>query len=157
MISQFFLKKKLSLLLFVFIIPLALGCDTLGGRKLKTVTIKVDGHPVLAEIARNDEQRQRGLMYRSSLGAEEGMLFVFSDASNLSFWMKNTYIPLDLGYFDAQGFLIEVITMQPDDGKKTYQASEPAMYALEMNAGWFEKKGIKKYAKLELPELITGM
>ena len=154
MTRKFFLNKKLSLIFFVAIFPFALSCDTLGGRKLKSVTITVDGHAVTAEIARTAEERQRGLMYRSSLGPEEGMLFVFDQDQNLSFWMKNTYIPLDIGYFDSQGFLIEVFTMKPDDGKRTYLSSEPALYALEMNEGWFEKKGIKKYAKLELPESV---
>ena len=142
---------KFLYLILLLAVPLSLACDTLGGRKLKTAVIKVDGHAVTAEIAKSRDQRERGLMYRSSLGHDDGMLFVFEKAESQAFWMKNTLIPLDLAYFDAQGYLIEVYTMQPDDGKKTYHSSEPALYALEMNSGWFEKKGIKKYAKLELP------
>jgi len=96
-------------------------------------------------------------MYRGKLGPDEGMLFVFPDTAVRSFWMKNTFIPLDVGYFDADGYLIEYHSMEPDNDRKTYTSSEPALYALEMRRGWFKEKGLKKYAKMTLPEVITGI
>ncbi len=133
-----------------------LHCDSVP-QKLKTLRIRVGGYPVTAEIAATPEERQRGLMYRTSMEENEGMLFVFPREEIKSFWMKNTYIPLDVGYFDSQGFLIEYMTMQPDDGSRLHTSSEPALYALEMNQGWFRKHGLKKYAKLELPVAVRGL
>ena len=159
---KFALNNKLFFYLFqilfltLFISP-SVNCDTLFGRRLKTLTIRVGGHEVTAEIARTQSERNRGLMFRESIGKEEGMLFVFPQERSLSFWMKNTLIPLDVGFFDSQGYFIEYKSMEPDNGSKTYHSSEPALYALEMRKGWFREKNIKKYAKLELPEPITGL
>lgn len=133
------------------------ACDSLRTQHLRQEIIKVGGVSVRAEIAATPADRERGLMYRSSLPQNEGMLFIFPEAKFQAFWMKNTLIPLDIGYFDDQGFLIEVVQMKPDDGTARYPSSEPALYALEMNAGWFEKHGLKKYARLELPRPIQGL
>jgi len=121
------------------------------------MTIHVDGHEITVEVARTESERNRGLMFRNSIGKEEGMLFVFPEEKMLSFWMKNTFIPLDVGYFDSQGFFIEYRSMEPDNDQKTYSSSEPAIYALEMRQGWFKEKNIKKYAKMKLPEPVTGL
>lgn len=126
------------------------------------MTIRVGDHPVRAELALTPEDRARGLMFRGSLGPEEGMLFVYPTARTLSFWMKNTLIPLDVGYFDGDGFLIEVRQMKVEKDHsagrlRTYLSSEPARYALEMNAGWFAGKKIHKYARLHLPRRLTAI
>lgn len=120
------------------------------------VPIQIGDSNLQVEVAATPQKRQRGLMYRSALPDNEGMLFVFPETQALSFWMKNTLIPLDIGFFDEQGFLIEYKTMQPDNGKKIHTSSEPAKYALEMNQGWFKKHGIKKYDRLSLPQTITA-
>jgi len=133
------------------------ACDSLRTQHLKQEIIKVGGTAVRAEIAANPPDRERGLMYRTSMPENEGMLFIFPEAKFQAFWMKNTLMPLDIGYFDDQGFLIEVVQMKPDDGTARYPSSEPALYALEMNAGWFEKHGIRKYARLELPRPMQGL
>lgn len=138
-------NKFLPIALILFL----LSCDAIRTQNLPREMIKVGRIEVNAEIARTPEQRNRGLMYRSKLGENEGMLFVFESVDHHSFWMKNTLIPLDVGFFDDQGFLIEVHTMDVDDGEKTYVSSEVSKYALEMNAGWFKKNGLQKYAKLE--------
>lgn len=144
--------KAGSLVLLAFV-----ACDSLRTQHLKQEIIKVGGQAVRAEIAATPEERERGLMYRTSLGENEGMLFIFPEARFQAFWMKNTLVPLDIGYFDDQGFLIEVHQMRPDDGTARYPSSEPALYALEMNTGWFEKHGLRKYARLELPRPMKGL
>ncbi len=133
------------------------ACDSLRTQHLQTEIIQVGEYKIRAEIAATPKDRERGLMYRSSLGEDEGMLFVFPRASQQAFWMKNTLIPLDVGFFDEQGFLIEVFTMMPDDGARTYPSSEPALYALEMKAGWFAKRGLRKYTRLVSPRTLQGM
>lgn len=99
------------------------------------------------ELAQTPEQQQFGLMYIHKLKPNEGMLFDFGTESKRSFWMKNTFIPLSIGYFDAQGKLFEIIDMEPVKSEletpKSYPSSKPARYALEMNQGWFMKNGIK--------------
>lgn len=149
------LRAAVCALVFAASIPVA--CDGLLTQQLKVIDIYVDEIHVRAELAQTPETRQRGLMYRSKLGLDEGMLFVFPRPRMQSFWMKNTLIPLDIAYFDSQGFLINIHTMEPDGGKKTYPSSEPALYALEMNKGWFKKHGLRKYARLKLPGDIKGL
>jgi uncharacterized membrane protein (UPF0127 family) len=101
------------------------------------------------EIAENTVDRETGLMNRKSLGPNQGMLFIFENEQPLSFWMKNTLIDLDIGFFDGQKKLIEVKTMKSPVKNKISveetitQSSRPARYALEMNAGWFKKNQIK--------------
>ncbi|MCS7205753.1 MAG: DUF192 domain-containing protein [Leptospiraceae bacterium] len=115
----------------------------------KKYEIKINEHSLLVELAVTQEQRQKGLMYRNHLHENEGMLFVFPYEDYHSFWMKNTFIPLDIGFFDKEGFLTEVQTMKPNT-EKTYTPSEPIMYAVEVNSGWFAKRNLKKYSKLHL-------
>lgn len=115
--------------------------------KLKTAKITVGTQAITAEIADTDESRERGLMYRTSMPANEGMLFVFDRAETMAFWMKNTLIPLSIGYFDENKKLIEVYEMTPavmgEVQPKTYPSHRPAQYALEMNKGWFAAHHVK--------------
>lgn len=128
--------------------------------KLKTETIKLGSHTLVVEIADTEATRERGLMYRKHMGENEGMLFVFDAPEPLSFWMKNTLIPLSIGYFGADRKLIEVHEMVPaamgDMYPKGYPASRPAMYALEMNKGWFSKNRIKPGTLLARPRPSTS-
>lgn len=106
------------------------------GHHLPTATISVDGHPVRVEVAANDEDRAHGLMERTSLGADEGMLFVYKEAKPRSFWMKNTPLPLSIAYADSEGKIVKILDMQPFSTERV-QSVYPARYALEMNQGWF--------------------
>lgn len=119
------------------------------------VSLKIDGKPVKARVADDDPKRSQGLMHIPNLGADEGMLFVFEQEQILSFWMKNTLIPLSIGFFNGKGELVDVKEMKPAESivvahPPNYQSSVPASFALEMNQRWFEKNGIKTGAKLEL-------
>ena len=96
---------------------------------------------VVAEIARTDAERARGLMEREELPEGRGMLFVFSDVAIRSFWMQNTYIPLDIAFMDSEGVIVDIQPMEPLDETFTSSAA-PAMFALEVPQGWFAGKGI---------------
>ena len=114
-------------------------------RVLPTMTLTLQGHKVTAEIAAGDSDRRYGLMWRKSMEQNHGMLFIFDTEQNASFWMKNTLIPLDLAYIDASGKVTQIETMavyKKGDPKKHYNSKTKIKYALELNAGWFEKKGI---------------
>lgn len=101
------------------------------------------------EIADDESERQRGLMYRYSLDRDRGMLFVFEKERMLSFWMKNTYIPLDIAYISKTGVINEIYRMEPLDISITYPSKKAAMYALEVNAGWFSRNSITAGMKLD--------
>ncbi|MDR2481544.1 MAG: DUF192 domain-containing protein [Spirochaetaceae bacterium] len=94
-----------------------------------------------AEIARTTDERASGLMFRKSLADGSGMLFVFDDDSTLSFWMKNTLIPLSIAYINKDGVIMEIHDMKPKD-LSPVQSRRPLRYALEVPLGWFDKSGV---------------
>ncbi|MCG6143105.1 DUF192 domain-containing protein [Leptospira bandrabouensis] len=108
------------------------------------------------EIANTPSTRATGLMYRTKLGEDEGMLFVFPRPDYLSFWMKNTLIPLSIGYFSEDMRLLESFDMKPNQTEEVYNARKPAMYALEVNQGWFAKHKIGKDAVLTLERKVSA-
>jgi uncharacterized protein len=109
--------------------------------------LKVGTHAVAAEIAATPADRQQGLMFRASMPANHGMLFVFDETAAHCFWMKNTPLPLSIGFFDDAGQLINTLDMAPFT-ENPQCPSKPARYALEMNQGWFAKHKIKPGAVL---------
>ncbi|MFQ5652022.1 MAG: DUF192 domain-containing protein [bacterium] len=111
------------------------------GQALPTLTI--DGTALQVEIVQEVEERQLGLMHREQLPENQGMLFVFETTHILSFWMRNTFIPLDIAFITESGQIVDIQRMAPLDESKSYISSAPALYALEVNAGWFERNGIK--------------
>ncbi len=108
------------------------------------------------EIADTQSKRSVGLMNRSSLGKNEGMLFVFPHSELLSFWMKNTKIPLSIGYFDQNGILLEIYNMKPNQTDEIYNSKKEAIYALEVNQGWFHRNGIMPGTAIVLEKSIIG-
>lgn len=106
------------------------------------------------EIVDTPEQRQKGMMSRTDFGDAQGMLFLFENEQPLSFWMKNTLIPLDVLFFDGDASFVSSATMAPceSDPCPIYASEEPAMSALEVPAGFLEKHGIGKGWKIRLME-----
>lgn len=109
----------------------------------KTFTLHIGMHRIQAEIADTPQSRERGLMQRTHLCEHCGMLFVFEEAAKHGFWMKNTPLPLSIAFINAQGIIINIIEMQANT-TTIHQAQENALYALEMNRGWFALRGIKR-------------
>jgi len=104
-------------------------------------------HLIKAEVARTFEQRQIGLMHRAQLPQNEGMLFVFEEANPQCFWMKNTLIPLSIAFVADDGTVVNIADMKPLSEQSKCSA-KPVRYALEMNQGWFAKRGIKTGSQL---------
>lgn len=115
---------------------------------VRTVRITVGGRPVTVEVADTEEKRQRGLMHRESLPEDHGMLFVYEAERRLSFWMRDTPIPLDIAFIDRAGRIVDIQQMEPlsDD---THTSRAPALYALEMRHGWFEDHGVEVGDRVE--------
>ena len=128
---------------------------TASGEELRTVTIDASsggGVKVQVEIADEPSEQAQGLMNRTALGENRGMLFVFDEEATLSFWMRNTLIPLSVAYIDSEGRIVDIQKMEPlDDEPPQYVSSEPAQYALEVNQGFFEKRGVEVGDTVELP------
>ena len=115
-------------------IPAAAGTETSPLPTLTIVSSMGERVPVGVEIADTDAERQTGLMGRTVLPKDTGMLFVFEGDQALSFWMRDTLIPLSIAYIDAQGRIVDIQDMQPlDDVPPHYISAEPARYALEVN------------------------
>jgi uncharacterized membrane protein (UPF0127 family) len=125
------------------------ACAAGGGRPQKKLAAlelsieRADGGTagVLAEIARSGAERETGLMFRESLADGEGMLFVFEKDQMLSFWMKNTLIPLSIAYISYSGRILEIHDMEPRS-LAPVRSGRSARYALEVPRGWFERAGI---------------
>ena len=144
-----------KLIIILTLIFISSSLDIYSENNLKTCRIKLTSDngakiSINVEIADNDKSRNRGLMFRDELPSENGMLFVFPDSRKRAFWMKNTYIPLDIAYIDSRGIINEIYTMKPLDYSIIYNSIKPARYALEVNAGWFRKNNISPGSKIEL-------
>ena len=104
---------------------------------------------VVAEIARTPDERAEGLMYREDLPDGTGMIFLFDDSQVRSFWMQNTYLPLDIAYMDAALSVVDIHAMTPLT-TEGYESAAPAMFALEVPQGWFSAHGIAVGSTAEL-------
>lgn len=121
------------------IAALAAGCSKHSGAP--TASVAVAGHVVAVEIADEPGERARGLMYRDSLDGESGMLFVYPAPRRLSFWMENTKIPLSIAFIDTDGRILNIEPLVPMD-RTSVPSSGEALYALEVNRDWFQRKGV---------------
>ncbi len=134
----------------------ASGTESSGGAEPRTVTIDASSGEkveVRVEIADRASERARGLMHRTTLAENRGMLFVFRSEERLSFWMKDTLIPLSIAFMDTEGRIVDIQDMKPlDDDPPSYVSARPARYALEVNQGFFEERGVEVGDKAELPE-----
>ena len=95
-----------------------------------------------AEVAADQTNRMQGLMHRRDMPANQGMLFVFTQAERHCMWMRNTLLPLSVAFLDNEGRILNIEDMAPQT-ENNHCAAAPARFALEMNRGWFSSKGIK--------------
>lgn len=112
---------------------------------------------VRVEVAASSAERELGLMHRDSLPWERGMLFVFPDKRRMSFWMKNTRIPLSIAFMRSDGEVAEILDMQPMT-ERTHLSKSPGRFALEVNQGWFDKEGVGVGDRLVgLPRILAHL
>jgi hypothetical protein len=104
-------------------------------------------HLIKAEVASTAAQREKGLMHRSKMGQNEGMLFVFDGPVGLCMWMKNTNIPLSVAFIDDDGHIVNIEDMAPLT-EQNHCASKMLRYALEMNRGWFKQRHVNPGSKI---------
>jgi len=157
-------KKIISLLKTIivcfFIFSFFIGCGQNSNSqgidrpnpKLKTVGLAIGSNTIKAEVALTEIERNRGLMYRTSLRDGEGMLFVFDYDQQVSFWMKNTKLPLSLAYILSDGTIVQILDLVPYS-EETRPSVRSIRYALEVPQGWFERANVKVGDVLRIPPL----
>jgi uncharacterized membrane protein (UPF0127 family) len=136
------MKRLLPLILVLCLMPAVVQAA------MPQIELSIRKQVLTAEVASNDNDRMQGLMHRRMLPENRGMLFVFRDVAYHGMWMMNTWIPLSVAFIDETGTIINIEDMQPHT-RDSHSATAPARYALEMNLGWFRKRGIKPGMKIE--------
>jgi uncharacterized membrane protein (UPF0127 family) len=111
-------------------------------QNLAATTLKVGMHSIRAQLAITPMQRQIGLMHRREMPSHEGMLFVFDEPSQQCFWMRNTLIPLSIAFLADDGTVVNLADMKPQSDD-SHCSAKPVRFVLEMNQGWFAKRGVK--------------
>ena len=114
---------------------------------LPRVKLSAGLHQIDAQVAQHNEQRSTGLMFRKEMPQHEGMLFVFEQPSRQCFWMKNTLLPLTAAFVSDDGTIVNLEDMKPQT-LESHCSLKPVRYVLEMNQGWFARKGIKAGTRL---------
>ena len=116
-------------------------------QQLPAIRLNAGIHNIQAEVARSAAEREIGLMFRTALGPNDGMLFVFEQPGQQCFWMKNTLLPLSVAFIADDGSIVNIDTMKPQT-LDSHCSDKPVRFVLEMNEGWFAKRGIKAGSKL---------
>ena len=114
---------------------------------LPRVKLAAGMHQIDAQVAHTPQQRTIGLMFRKEMPQHEGMLFVFEQPSQQCFWMRNTLLPLTAAFVADDGTIVNLADMKPQT-EDSHCSATPVRYVLEMNQGWFAKKGVKAGSKL---------
>ena len=143
--------RALALVLVAAALALTVGHLHRAAPEASRYEIRVGGSAVRVEIAADPEARSRGLMYRTELAPDTGMLFVYPGPRRLHFWMKNTPLDLDIGFFDADGRLLNVAAMTAWDERTQHSSHGAARYALEVPRGWFRRHAVPPDARLQIP------
>jgi hypothetical protein len=138
-------RRALFALLFAALPALA---QTGPQARLPTINLTAGIHLIRTELAISPEQQQTGMMFRREMGTNDGMLFVNDDLGVRCFWMKNTLLPLTIAFVADDGTIVNLADMDAQS-EKSHCSAKPVRFALEMNRGWFAKRGIKAGAKLQ--------
>lgn len=144
--------KTLPYFVWLAMVLLAIGCKPL---PKQMVVLHIGSTSLMVEIVHSPAKREQGLMGRTSLPPGQGMLFIFDKPQPLAFWMKNTSIPLDIGYFTADGTLQEIYALYPYDLNAVRSHRQDLIYALEVPQGWFAQSKVIIGQKLEKNWIIN--
>ena len=145
--KQFYSRARAPLLHLIVLAVIALTTFDVRAQ-MPEIPLSIAGNKLAAEVAATDPQRMQGLMHRRMMPENRGMLFVFTNVSRHAMWMENTFIPLSVAFIDSDGVITNIEDMKPHT-RDSHPALKPVRYALEMNLGWFAKRGIKPGAKIE--------
>jgi hypothetical protein len=137
------------------------GSDAAKNAVPKTVDdrfpIRIGDRTVQMQVAALPPEMEKGLMFRTTMGEDEGMIFIFTHPQQMGFWMRNTILPLDIGYIDPTGELKEIYPMYPHDEKTVSSHSRDIQFCLEMNQGWYQRNGVRPGANLDLKAVTEAL
>ena len=135
------------------------GCNPFGKSEpeARSFSIPIANRDTDMELALTISERQQGLQKELDLDENEGMAFLFESPQQASFWMRNTQIPLDIGFFTGDGVLREIHQMYPNVEVSVRSHRTDIVIAVEMNQGWFERMGIKPGDSIDLNRLIRAI
>ena len=158
-------KKVLKFHFLTGILLLSISCteaespkeENNSPKKTEYFTLHIGQIPILAELAILPKEREKGLMYRNELKPGTGMLFVFKSATPQKFWMKNTRIPLDIGYFSSDGVLKEIHAAKPFDLSGVPSRSKAIQFVLELDLKGFGDQGLKVGNRLNLDDIRNAI
>ena len=142
------MKRALPLIAALLLAALSAAAQEQPQMDLPRVKLAAGMHQIDAQVAQRGEERMTGLMWRKEMPQHEGMLFVFEQPTLQCFWMKNTLLPLSTAFVADDGTIVNIADMKPQT-LNSHCSEKPVRYVLEMNKGWFAKRGIKAGAKLE--------
>ena len=117
-------------------------------QSLPAIKLSAGMHVIQAELAQTPDQRSTGLMFRKTMGTNDGMLFAFEQTGQQCFWMKNTLLPLSVAFISDDGSIANIDEMEPQT-LDSHCSTKEVRYVLEMNSGWFAKRGIKAGTKIQ--------
>jgi len=143
-------------LILVLTSVLLVGCDPDPVARDTYFPLEIGSASLRAQLAIDPATQTRGLMFRESLGENQGMLFTSNRPRSQSFWMRNTVIPLDIGFFTEDGILREIYPLFPRDEVAIKSRRDDILYALEVNRGWFRKNGVRVGDRLSLELVEQG-
>jgi len=121
-----------------------------------TYEININDKKPRVEVAFRQKERTIGLMFRDKLDSDHGMLFIYPQEQNLSFWMKNTRIPLSIAFINSSGTITQIEPMAPYS-LTSHTSKAEVRFALEMEEGWFRKNGITVGSKVDFPPEIKNL
>jgi uncharacterized protein len=151
-------KKNLLPFLAFFLLLLLFAVTAASSQNTdrKFIDLKIKDKKIKVEVVRTEQEKAKGLMFREKLEKDEGMIFVYGREEYLSFWMKNTRIPLSIAFLDKDGKIVDIQDMTPFS-LQTRVSAFPAQYALEVNQGWFKQNGISVGQGITLPSQIENL
>ncbi len=142
---------KIRYALFFLLITTVFSCT----ESMEKISLEIGKRIYSVEVAKTPEERQKGFMDRKEVPDKTGMLFVFENDRKLTFWMKNTHVPLSIAYLSSEGVIKEIYDMEPES-----LAPVPSVhfvrYALELPQGAFKKEGVKEGDRIILPEGVSA-
>jgi uncharacterized protein len=158
------MKKKFWGIVLAFVVFFACGCVETGCSREgvraratinETFPLAVGAARISVQVAVTTPEMEKGLMYRTDLADNIGMIFVYKTPEKMRYWMKNVPIPLSIGFFKADGTLSEVRALLPNDARTTASSGADIQFVLEMNEGWYERHGVKPGDRLDR-KLLAG-
>ena len=116
--------------------------------RLPMIDLSAGIHIIKTEVAQTPEQQATGMMFRREMGTNEGMLFANDEPGMRCFWMRNTLLPLSIAFIADDGRIVNIADMEPQS-ERSHCSAQPVRFALEVNKGWFAKRGIKAGSRIQ--------